>query len=238
MWKLLEKIINRPILLADRLALVSFTFDDAPLSAFTTGGGILEEHGFRGTYYVSSGLIGKTFESEEIADLATIAEFHQRGHEIANHTNTHLNCKTGGPLRMASNIRKNKKQMKGYMSESFAYPYGSLDAASRCVARICTSSARGIGCGINRGLTDPMNLKAVRIYSRLGTEKCLDLVSECARGGGWLVFYTHDVCGTPSDYGCTPGQMKEVVQAVVRENLPALTVQQAMDIILNKRVLS
>ena len=217
MWNLVEKVVNRPIQFNDNLVMVSFTFDDAPLSSFTNGGKILEEHGYRGTYYVSSKLIGKTNETGKIADLLTITEFHGRGHEIANHTDTHVDCKAGGPLCMAWSIWKNKKQLNGIISDSFSYPYGAVDAASRCIARICTSSARGIGSGINRGLIDPMNLKAVRIYNRLGIGQCLELVSECAREGGWLIFYTHDVCDEPSDYGCKPSQLKEVVLAVARD---------------------
>ena len=80
-----------------------------------------------------------------------------------------------------------------------------------------------------------MYLEAVRIYDRLGMEKCLELVSECATEGGWLIFYTHDVCDEPSDYGCTPDQLTELVQAVFRENLPVLTVQKAVNLILDQQ---
>jgi peptidoglycan/xylan/chitin deacetylase (PgdA/CDA1 family) len=39
---------------------VSFTFDDAPDSALTTGAQILEAHGVRGTFYIAGGLAGRT----------------------------------------------------------------------------------------------------------------------------------------------------------------------------------
>lgn len=231
MWSLVEKIINRPILLDSKLAMVSFTFDDAPLSSFTNGGKILEENGFRGTYYISSSLIGQSSETGRITDLQTILEFHGRGHEIANHTDTHLICKDTSPLRMALSIQKNKKQLKGIISNNFSYPYGSADASSRCIARICTSSARGIGFGINRGWIDPAYLEAVRIYNRRGIEKCLDLVSACAKDGGWLIFYTHDVCDEPSDYGCKVEQFAELVKAVSYKELSVFTVKNALNII-------
>ena len=38
--------------------MVSFTLDDLPKSAVTTGAGILEAHGARGTFYVSGGEVG------------------------------------------------------------------------------------------------------------------------------------------------------------------------------------
>ena len=36
--------------------MVSFTFDDAPISAATRGAGMLEEYDARGTFYVAGGL--------------------------------------------------------------------------------------------------------------------------------------------------------------------------------------
>ena len=38
--------------------MVSFTFDDLPKSAVTTGAGMLEAHGARGTFYVAGSLVG------------------------------------------------------------------------------------------------------------------------------------------------------------------------------------
>jgi peptidoglycan/xylan/chitin deacetylase (PgdA/CDA1 family) len=37
--------------------MVSFTFDDAPVSAATRGAGMLEEYDARGTFYISGGLV-------------------------------------------------------------------------------------------------------------------------------------------------------------------------------------
>ena len=38
--------------------MVTFTFDDLPKSAATTGASLLEAHDARGTFYVSGGLVG------------------------------------------------------------------------------------------------------------------------------------------------------------------------------------
>ncbi len=231
-WTLVERMINRPIVLDEKMAMVSFTFDDAPLSAFTNGGKILEEHGCRGTYYISSGLIGTSNETGDIAGLKTITEFHSRGHEIANHTEFHVKCRDFSPFRMARSIRQNKRKLAGIMSDNFSYPYGSVDTASRCVTRLCTSSARGVGHGMNRNFLDLAYLNAARVYNRYGIEKCLDLIEKCSLQGGWLIFYTHDVSDEPSDYGCTPGQLMELLQSVSSKGLPVLTVQEAMNTIL------
>ncbi|WP_289022050.1 polysaccharide deacetylase family protein [Desulfobacter postgatei] len=226
---MLEKITKKRICLDTKLTIVSFTFDDAPLSSFTLAGEILEKHGFRGTYYVSAGLLEKTTEVGKIVSLGTIVEYRQRGHEIANHTYGHINSENCDPIDLIQNIQENKKKFDGIISSSFSYPYGAVNSAARFAARICTTSARGISSGINRGIINPMDLRAVRIYNRLGIKNCLDMVSDCATHGGWLIFYTHDVCDNPSSYGCTPEQFNNLVQTVVSKNLTVLTVQQVME---------
>lgn len=233
MWALLEKFIKKRAFLDPQLAIVSFTFDDAPLSAFMNGGAILEACGFRGTYYVSSGMVGNATEVGKLADFETIAEFHKRGHEIANHSYSHINCEQSGPIRMLKNIRRNANELHAVITRNFSYPYGAANASSRCVARLCTSSARGISHGINKGTVDLMNLRAVRVYNRFGIDKCLELISECAKSGGWLIFYTHDVGDAPSDYGCTSDRFTELVQAVSLRKMLVLTVNDALNTIRN-----
>src|SRR4051794_7530409 len=79
-----------PLRLRNETAMVSFTFDDIPKSAATTGAGILEDHGVRGTFYVSGGLVGATSSPHwTAADVPDIVALHRRGHEIGCHTFSH-----------------------------------------------------------------------------------------------------------------------------------------------------
>lgn len=236
MWSILEKILRKRVRLYSKQAIVSFTFDDAPVSSFIKGGKILEVNGFRGTYYVSAGLIEQSTEVGKIADLRTIKKFHGRGHEIANHTYGHINCRNSNLIHMVKDVRKNSKRLDGLVNNNFSYPYGAIDSEAYCAACLCTTSARGISFGINRDIIDPINLKAVKIYSRLGIDAGLDLISECATQGGWLIFYTHDVCDNPSDYGCTPEQLTKLVEMASINKLSILTMEKAMESILGRQV--
>ena len=49
------------------IPIVSFTFDDAPTTAFVTAGNILGSQGGRATFYVSLGLLGSRTEVGAIA---------------------------------------------------------------------------------------------------------------------------------------------------------------------------
>jgi hypothetical protein len=37
------------------------------------------------------------------------------------------------------------------------------------------------------------------------------LIDRACSLDGWLIFFTHDVTGTPSPFGCKPGQLEAVV---------------------------
>jgi len=223
------RILQKRVRVDSRFAMVSFTFDDAPISSFVNGGRILEQYGYRGTYYVCAGLFRIRSEVGRIAGLETLIDFKRRGHEIANHTYSHIDCKNSCPLNVIRSVRKNRRKLEGIVSRNFSYPYGSTNLAARFSARLYSSSARGISFGINKENIEMMNLKSNRIYDRLGIESGLKLVDECSNEGGWLIFYTHDVCNDPSDYGCTPEQFRKVVQSVNKKGLMVWPVQNAVE---------
>jgi peptidoglycan/xylan/chitin deacetylase (PgdA/CDA1 family) len=212
-------------------AIVSFTYDDAPLSAFTNGGKILEAYGYRGTYYISSGLIGSLTSVGRVADLDTIRDYFIRGHEIGNHTYDHLHCHKSGFWQILRSIGRNRRKLKGIISSSFAYPYGAVDCKTRIATSLLSTSARGISFGINRNAIDRLHLKAARIYNRDAEDRCVDLINECATRGGWLIFYTHDVCEKPSEYGCNPERLHRIVRAVSDHKLRVATVGKAFRLI-------
>jgi peptidoglycan/xylan/chitin deacetylase (PgdA/CDA1 family) len=194
----------------------------------------LEAHGYRGTYYISSGLIGSPTAVGQVPSLDTIKDFHGRGHEIGNHTYEHLDCRKEGFWSIVGSVRRNSKVLAEVMSGSFAYPYGSVDARVRIAARLCATSARGTSFGINRNIVDLMHLRAARVYDRCGIDNCLDLVKECSEEGGWLIFYTHDVCDEPSEFGCTPEQLTRLVESVSNNKLAVATVVKSLQLIEQK----
>jgi peptidoglycan/xylan/chitin deacetylase (PgdA/CDA1 family) len=66
------------------------TFDDGGVSAYTHVADLLEEHGWRGHFFVTTGRVG----TPGFMSRAQIRALHERGHVIGSHSHTH-------PLRMA-----------------------------------------------------------------------------------------------------------------------------------------
>ena len=84
--KIIKFKLDRPV--------ISFTFDDCPLSAITQGVSRLEEKGWRSTLYVSAGLFGTTNHHGKMAQASDIRAAHRNGHEIGGHS---LNCSAQCP---------------------------------------------------------------------------------------------------------------------------------------------
>ena len=83
---------RRPLTTAPDRPMVSFTFDDAPISAAETGAQLLEARGARGVFYVSAGLCGQEGPMGPYAQVTDYVALARRGHEIACHTFSHLDC--------------------------------------------------------------------------------------------------------------------------------------------------
>jgi peptidoglycan/xylan/chitin deacetylase (PgdA/CDA1 family) len=61
------------------------TFDDGGISAYDPVAGMLEERGWRGHFFITTGRIG----SPGFLSRTQIAELHRRGHVLGSHSSTH-----------------------------------------------------------------------------------------------------------------------------------------------------
>ena len=83
----------------DRAAAISYTFDDGLRDQYTLAAPMLDEVGFKGTFFVIPGKVSSTTEDAETRKndkrawgtitWAELREMAARGHEIANHTWSH-----------------------------------------------------------------------------------------------------------------------------------------------------
>ncbi|MBN9590215.1 MAG: hypothetical protein BGN85_11565 [Alphaproteobacteria bacterium 64-11] len=202
---------------------VSFTFDDFPKSAFAVGGDILERHGARGTYYTALKLAGIENDLGRSFDESDVLAAHQKGHEIACHTHTHINCAQSSLSTIKQEIRANAQDFSGLVAgatlENFAYPYGAVSPRAKQSLKWRFQSCRGIRPGVNKDVPALAELLANRIYAQeFDGEKISDLIAQNKAEKSWLIFYTHDVTDDPSPYGCTPGQFETVVSEATKSS--------------------
>lgn len=226
--RLARAVPFRPFWLALERPVVSFTFDDFPLSAAEHAAPLLEAHGARGTFYFAHRLAG-TFENDQfIAGHGVAAKLAANRHEIGGHTSTHLNVQRVAPDHLIADVAANASAiaaLSGLAPTSFAYPFGVVSLNAKRLLAHRFAGLRGIQPGINRGWIDLAHLHAQELYDSssdlAGMSRLLDRL-QCH--GGWLIFYTHDVRSNPSRIGCSPARFAAVLDMVRRRGLAIETV--------------
>lgn len=219
--------------LRNAVPMVSFTFDDLPKSAVTTGAGLLEAHGVRGTFYVSGGLVGVGTEDWASGDANDVLALYRRGHEIGCHTFSHQRTCDLDEASLADEIARNRDYFHALDPsieiDSFAYPFGYGSFARKSQLKDQFQTCRGIVPGVNARSADLQFLRAMPLIDgqidREGIERAFD---DAQTNNGWLIFYGHDVTDRPSRYGCSPALLSHALEAAARRKIPALTMAEAM----------
>ena len=215
-WRLARWLGRRPCRIQMESPVISFTFDDFPRSALQNGGTILRKRGFVGTYYTSLGLMGQKAPVGEIFVRQDLDELLRQEHELACHTFDHCDTWDTEPSAFEASILRNQQKLAqllpGARFTSLSYPISwPRPQTKRRVARHY-ECARGCGQTFNTGTVDLDYLKAFFIEQSRGDFDVIRRVIDAnARAKGWLIFATHDVCDSPTRFGCTPALFEQVV---------------------------
>jgi peptidoglycan/xylan/chitin deacetylase (PgdA/CDA1 family) len=197
---------------------VSFTFDDAYEDQWLYSVPLLQAHHMTATYYVI------TIDPDESHNCcmswAQLDTLQAQGNDIGGHTITHPNLTEMTGAQMMQEVCGSRQDLlnNGITDpRSFAYPFGSYNAAAESVVRQCGYTTARAGGGISDSNTipgppytetippaDPYALRTIAVDASK-PEKLPDLKAyvsaAAAHGGGWLVITFHDVCHVnSSDY--------------------------------------
>jgi peptidoglycan/xylan/chitin deacetylase (PgdA/CDA1 family) len=148
-------------------AIVSFSFDDVPESAFQNGAPLLEDEGVRGTFYAAGGIAGQLHDGFEIMKPEHYAALAARGHEIGHHGFAHRQ-----PVALGRRFREDVEANDAFLAatvpgrvRNYAYPYGLSSPRARRVLAPRFRSLRSAHSGINAGPIDLDYLRAVDIWA-------------------------------------------------------------------------
>lgn len=222
-----------PFRLRNPTAMVSFTFDDVPKSAATTGAAILQEYDALGTFYVIGSQVGARSALWEMVDREDIVALAHGGHEIACHTFSHKRACDLDAEALQEEVDHNQRYLRSLdpaiRVENFAYPFGYGAFIRKHQLKTIFRSCRSIVPGINSGSADLQFLRAMPLIdSRIdhsGIERAFEQAQDT---NGWLIFYTHDVADEPSPYGCSPALLRAALDAARRRDIPVLNMVEAL----------
>lgn len=212
---------------------VSFTFDDAPKSAFDVGREILKAYDARATYYVSLGLLDSDTEVGRIASRADLVDALAEGYELGCHTFDHLDAQHIPLNEFVASIARNARGLADIAPNasfrSFAYPKSGPTLAAKSAISKRFKCCRGGRETINDGTADLNLLNAVFLDRRTGADDAAvdRWIDNNSKSGGWLIFATHDVADKPSPYGCTPKLLEYAVRRARESGAQILPVIEA-----------
>jgi peptidoglycan/xylan/chitin deacetylase (PgdA/CDA1 family) len=213
--------------------IISFTFDDAPKSAFMAGGAILDAQRAKATYYLSLGLLGLETEVGTIATQDDLLQAANQSHELGCHTFDHLDAWYTSTDKYMDSVWENAqaldKILPGQRFSTFAYPKSGATLSVKNPLQKQFACCRGGGQQANIGMTDLNMLKACFLDKRakVDLDFIKNLIDYNTENRGWLIFATHDVADNHSPYGCTPKFFRDVVEYSASSGASLLTVSDA-----------
>jgi len=227
--------LSRPI--------ISFTFDDFPLSAATVGGPILEQFGISATYYVSLGLAGTVSPTGQIVRRHDLCDLISAGHELGCHTFDHCHAWNSDARTFAESLDRNQRELNLLLPEvcfeTMSYPISCPNLGVKREAARRFVLCRGGGQSFNFHVADRSYLKAFFLEkSRHRPEAVREIIARACAVNGWLIFVTHDICDRPTPYGCTSDFFEDVVKCAVNSGAGILPVMEAWKSICTDRLLT
>ncbi len=230
---LADRFCRRAVSIKTPVPIVSFTFDDAPRTAFDVGREILEQYGARATYFVSLGLLDTETEVGRIASVGDLARAVDEGSELGCHTFDHLDAWHVSSAAFMASVVRNREALHRILPDArfttFAYPKSGATLSVKSALGNTFVCCRGGGQVTNEDSADLNLLKACFLDRRTGvdTEFIRTLVDHNAARRGWLILATHDIAADPSPYGCTPEFLEATVQYASRSGALLLPVGEA-----------
>jgi peptidoglycan/xylan/chitin deacetylase (PgdA/CDA1 family) len=213
--------------------IASFSFDDFPRSAWSVGGPILARHGALATYYAAGSFCGSAVDGIDYFDRDDLVAIRDAGHEVGCHSFSHEHGPALETHVLTDDLERNDAFLADVLGQhrtaSFAYPYGDVSPRTKLLAARAFPVGRGIRAGVNHGLIDLAELKAVPLEQRSwSAAEVEDWIAEAAANMGWIVFFSHDVAETPTPYGCTPAMLEHALETVRAAGIEILPVKSGL----------
>lgn len=220
-----------------RNPLVSICFDDGRTTAVREGACILRKHGLRGTFYPITSRVGTRNADGEYASWEDLRELERHGHEIGNHTHSHIQEWVTWPEKdqiadISTAVGQCNMEGALYTPRTFAYPFGLYTKELRdLVAKQMDwgwtefLAARTVEDGINLPTTDRFLLKSFSVHNNHTINDVMERAEAAIKEEGWLILTFHHL--DDRTYLSTPPQLfEEILLSILKKNLRIVKLEE------------
>lgn len=218
---------RRPVTRSIERPMVSFAFDDAPVSSARAGRAVLEARGAKGTWYISAGLLGTDAPVGRVVDEADVRALAEAGHEIGCHTYSHLDCgaATGGAVR--DDLDRSADAMAAWglsPATTFAYPYGDVSAPAKRAVSERFALSRALHPGLIEQGSDLNQAPAVSVEGEDGEAIGRCWLDRALHRSAWVILFAHAVEGAPSRFGMSADTLAGLADTALARGFEVVTV--------------
>ncbi|MGB2709917.1 MAG: Ig-like domain-containing protein [Conexibacter sp.] len=185
---------------------VTIGFDDGLASQYQHRA-LLDEHGFKATYFINSNKVG-TAGAVTWAQLQQVAG---EGNEVGGHTLDHVNLTTVSATEAQRQVCDDRLALvgHGFDPKNFAYPNGAWNASIKTIVSGCgyltgrTTGGTDYGdpCCVFAETIPPktaLTLRAIQPTYTTDLAVWQDIVNQARLfGGGWVNLVVHGICNDP-----------------------------------------
>jgi peptidoglycan/xylan/chitin deacetylase (PgdA/CDA1 family) len=183
--------------------IVTLVFDDGWNSQFNNSFPLMQEHGFVGTYYIITSLVG----SGDYMNMSGLHALQAAGNEIASHSVTHpyFTNLTDTEINYECNASKQFLQSNGFPATNFAYPCGASNSHIDSIVLQYYRSARYSSGGEGYLMSIPPAPIQMSIPmgfpGETGDSNALaldeEIVQQAQETNSWVIIFFHNIVTTP-----------------------------------------
>lgn len=213
---------------------LTFTFDDNRMGQYKHAKGILDEAGFKATFYVTR----DNFDADpSFFGAAEVKELYDAGHEIGDHSKTHRDLTSLSETEIIWEIDAEHLRALGIHPRTHAYPYGSYNSTViRLVSRYY-DYARTADVGTRMNLESPpintygLNARVVERETSVATVK--SWINEAITAEKWLILVFHNIVEAPSAFTeYSISDFQEIVAYAKTRGITVKTLSEVADLLL------
>jgi peptidoglycan/xylan/chitin deacetylase (PgdA/CDA1 family) len=202
--------------------LVTFWFDDAYLTQYTSAFPKLQEKGFVAAEAVPIKAVG----TNNYMNWMQLKKLQVNGWEITSHTRTH-DCEpsklNAEGLKSELLGAKQDLESQGLRADSFVTPCGIGSEAELEEAKKVYSSLRTTDDGLNSiPVEDPYHLKTHEVRVDTSLDEIQEWVSEAKDKHGWLILMFHKVDDSGEKFSVSPDNFSKILDMVDGSSLPVV----------------